>query len=331
MIDISIIVPVFNSEKFLNKCIESIINQTFHNYELILINDGSTDNSGIICDKYAKIYPFVSVIHQKNAGVSVARNVGLEASSGNYIMFCDSDDYVESNWCEIMFNTIEKNPNCSVVCNFCKENTSYSKAIPKINKDSNFINKQYYSYFEIYKLGVSFSVCGKIFNRDLIDKLKLRFEVGRPFGEDTLFSIKYMSHFKNFVLVPDVLYHYVDNSCSASYKYYANKYEYILPLFSMRLELIEKKEISNFCDAYFFILMDLLKNTMDSRSDMSILKKFKQNNKIMNTKEFRQCVELMSGEKESKLFLKIIKKHNYYLLWMFEQLQMIKFKLSKKE
>ena len=100
---ISIIVPIYNVELYLEKCIESIINQTYKDIEVILINDGSTDKSGIICDKYAKIDDRIIVLHKENGGVSSARNKGLDIAKGDYIAFVDPDDYIEPNMYEEMF------------------------------------------------------------------------------------------------------------------------------------------------------------------------------------------------------------------------------------
>ena len=97
---VSIIVPIYNSEKYMNKCIESILNQTLTEIEIILVNDGSTDNSGKIIDNYAKKDNRIKVIHQQNSGPSVARNKGISTAKGKYIGFVDSDDYIESTMYE---------------------------------------------------------------------------------------------------------------------------------------------------------------------------------------------------------------------------------------
>lgn len=106
--DISIIVPVYNVEKYLPQCLESLINQTYANIEIICVNDGSTDNSLEILDKYAKRDSRIIVINQKNSGVSVARNAALKIISGKYLMFVDGDDWIELNNCETAYNLIEK-------------------------------------------------------------------------------------------------------------------------------------------------------------------------------------------------------------------------------
>lgn len=101
---ISVIVPVYNVAPYLHKCVDSLLDQTYPDLEIILVDDGSTDGSERICDEYAGRYPHITVIHQKNAGLSVARNVGLEAASGEWIAFLDSDDWVEKNMYEVLFS-----------------------------------------------------------------------------------------------------------------------------------------------------------------------------------------------------------------------------------
>lgn len=107
-VEISIIVPVYNVEKYLERCLKSLISQTFENYEIILIDDGSSDNSGKICDEYAKRYEKIRVIHQKNAGLSAARNVGIKQSIAPYILFVDSDDTIDEFACEKLYETMMK-------------------------------------------------------------------------------------------------------------------------------------------------------------------------------------------------------------------------------
>lgn len=106
---ISVIVPVYNSEKTLVRCVDSILSQTFSDFELLLVDDGSTDSSGKMCDNYALKDKRVHVFHKKNGGVSSARNVGLDNASGKWVTFCDSDDYVNGNWLQIYLSFCSKN------------------------------------------------------------------------------------------------------------------------------------------------------------------------------------------------------------------------------
>lgn len=116
MPEVSVIVPVYNVEQYLCRCIDSILAQTFCDIEVILIDDGSKDTSGSICDRYAKKDSRVTVIHKENEGVSVARNCGLAIAKGKYIMFCDSDDYVETTWVEKLHYVINSNDVSIAIC-----------------------------------------------------------------------------------------------------------------------------------------------------------------------------------------------------------------------
>lgn len=117
---ISVIVPIYNVEEYLKRCIESIVNQTFKNLEIILVDDGSTDASGEICDKYAEKDTRIKVIHKKNGGLSSARNAGIDVAQGKYIAFLDSDDWIESNLYEYLYSLMKKNSASMAECDFIK-------------------------------------------------------------------------------------------------------------------------------------------------------------------------------------------------------------------
>ena len=133
---ITVIVPVYNVENYLNKCLDSLINQTYKNLEIIVINDGSTDNSGIICQEYAQKDNRIIYVEKENGGQSEARNMGLDRMTGSYVTFVDSDDWVESDYVETLYQKITEYQTDIAVGNYCKFNES----------DSNF----YFSY--IWKL-----------------------------------------------------------------------------------------------------------------------------------------------------------------------------------
>ena len=119
---VSVIVPVYNVEQYIRKCIESILNQTYNKMEIILVDDGSTDNSGIICDEYSKRDKRIKVIHKINGGLSDARNAGLDICTGDYIVFVDSDDYIKNNMIEMLHKDIlEKRADISV-CSYFFDN-----------------------------------------------------------------------------------------------------------------------------------------------------------------------------------------------------------------
>ena len=115
---VSVIVPVYTTETYLEKWLDSIINQDFNDYEIIIINDGSTDDSNKIINKYVEKYSNIKAFNKQNGGLSSARNLGIEKANGKYLMFVDSDDYIEPNMCEIMINTIKKYNVDIVRCNY---------------------------------------------------------------------------------------------------------------------------------------------------------------------------------------------------------------------
>lgn len=322
---ISVIIPIYNAEKCLHRCINSIINQTFYNIEIILIDDGSPDHCSDICDEYSKIDARIKVIHKQNAGVSSARNTGLNHALGEYIMFCDADDYVAPNWCEILYNQILNTPNAWIVSNIATVRDN------KIFITQNRLNSDFkLSYHDIFASSLSAYTVNKIYNKSILFENNIFFDESRKIGEDVLFNINYYLHCDSIIYLKEPLYYYCLNSQSASNKYQPNQFELNLELFSARLKVIQKNELEPFTNLYLYMFLRWLNNTMDKRNPMSFIQKMRYNNKMMNTEEFRFCVSHATGNNDSKLFMKIVKKHNYYLYWLFQKACVIKGKLFNR-
>lgn len=188
MPEISIIVPVYKVEKYLHRCADSILAQTFTDFELILVDDGSPDNCGAICDEYAAKDNRVRVIHKANGGVSSARNVGLDAAIGKYIMFCDSDDWTEPFWVEELYKTAEEHPDMCVVANMWSV-TGEEEICKPIGKTET--SKTAKTYYEIWENGVSPYTPNKIYRRDIIESNRLRFDPAIKLSEDLAFNLEY--------------------------------------------------------------------------------------------------------------------------------------------
>ena len=161
---ISIIVPIYNVGKYLPKCIESILNQTFKNFELILVNDGSTDNSGVVCDDYAKKDTRIKIVHKSNGGVSSARNAGLYVAKGEYIGFVDPDDYIDKNMYEKLYRLCIDNNSDIAICRFNREingkiqNKESTEEIIELNNME--------AMNELFKGNLyRFSLCNKLFSK----------------------------------------------------------------------------------------------------------------------------------------------------------------------
>lgn len=205
MINLSIIVPVYKVEKFLIKCIDSILSQTYENFELILIDDGSPDNCHKICDEYAEKDKRVIVIHQKNLGVSAARNAGMDIAKGEYIGFIDSDDYIVPEMYEMMINRMEKNHCDLVICgyDYVDEQGNVNRAF-EIKEDEVLSQREVmYKQYDILPT-IRFGIWNKLFKRELIQNL--RFPVGVHSAEDGVFLCEYLKKIKSALFIHQPYY-----------------------------------------------------------------------------------------------------------------------------
>lgn len=209
---VSVIVPVYNSEKYIKRCIESLICQNYKDIEIILVDDGSIDRSGEICDEYSKKDSRVITIHKKNGGVSSARNVGLKSAKGDFITFCDSDDWVEKDIYEILVNAINESHSEIACCKYITENLNLSnkhleaKLIDRETAVKLVINNNEYGGY----------LWNKMFSRNVIyDKGLILFNEDIHILEDQLFVIKAISNCKKVSIIDSRLYHYEQNEGSA--------------------------------------------------------------------------------------------------------------------
>ena len=211
---VSIIVPVYNCEEYIEKCIISILNQTYKYIELILVNDGSIDNSGYLCDVFAKLDSRVKVTHMKNLGVSSARNQGIKVATGKFIQFVDSDDYIEPNMIEVLTNEINKNVDI-VLCGYrriFKENNGIINAIDvSLNNQVNITKKIFLNEFGIlFKNYYINYLWNKLYVADIIKKFNIQFDDSINWGEDLMFNLQYLGYCKNITIVNKHLYNYVN-------------------------------------------------------------------------------------------------------------------------
>ena len=230
---VSIIVPIYNAEKYMEKCINSILNQTLNDIEVILVNDGSSDNSATIADNYAKNDLRVRVIHQRNSGPSVARNNGIKLATGKYVGFVDSDDYIENTMYEKLFNIANDNQVQLAMCNYREIHTYdnrkeevksnliiYSKK--DILKDiiSTFSKSQNYGFYSLWN---------KIYMREWLVETGIELDINRDHGEDWWFNINVFSKLESFICIEDCLYNYIHiNKESLMIKYRENQFDLFL-------------------------------------------------------------------------------------------------------
>lgn len=204
---ISIIVPVYNMEQYLDRCMDSILNQTYENLEIILVDDGSTDKSSLMCDEYAKKDPRIKVVHKVNGGLSDARNAGLDVATGAYIGYVDSDDWIEPDMYEKMYQAcIEYNAQV-VVCRYAqvyRDKTVKNDTDNVVAFDREKLLGYYICDSDDYK--IYNSVWSKLFKRELVDGVK--FPVGKN-SEDIMYTTKAFCKADKGVYIDKCLYNYV--------------------------------------------------------------------------------------------------------------------------
>lgn len=202
---ISIIVPVYKVEKYINECIDSILAQTFKDFELILIDDGSPDRSGEICDEYAGKDKRIKVIHKKNEGVSIARNTGIELAKGKWIYFVDSDDWIESDLLDCFINNLSEKTDLYFI-GFTAE-TATSRTMTVVFDDMAFDNKETAIKYIYEKNGFGVT-WNKLFSSKIIKESNIRFNVKLNSYEDELFTLDYCKYVNNIKTISYSGYHY---------------------------------------------------------------------------------------------------------------------------
>lgn len=295
---ISIILPVYKVEKYLNKCIDSILNQSFKDFELIIIDDGSPDKCGEICESYSKFDERIKVIHKKNEGLSSARNLGIDRASGEYLAFIDSDDYINERMFEILYIYAKKTDADITLCNFRKVFEEYGyKQIKKLDVEINTYDnigalKQLYN-----KSSVEFTVAwNKLYKRGLFSDL--RYDVGKV-HEDEFIIHKLLFKSKKIVHIPLELYYYVQRENSIVKVFNYKRFD-IITAHSNRVDFFKDKKLKElkyqseviyiaiFFETYYrgkFLIENSHKDLLCMRNNYK--KRFKSllNNPILNWKE----------------------------------------------
>lgn len=208
---VSVIVPVYNVEAYVEECIESVLAQTWEDYELILVDDGSTDGSGMILDRYGEMDVRINVIHKKNGGLSSARNAGLDAATGKYIYFLDGDDRMLRNLLETVIPEMDRGYDLVAFdYTFLPHNPDYHGYIKK-RTEYLLDDKKLPDFLcnEVFRGKTHWEAWNRMFVRELIEKNGIRFVDNRKiFAEDLCFQLFYLAFTQRILLIPDVLYEY---------------------------------------------------------------------------------------------------------------------------
>lgn len=291
---ISVIVPVYNVEKYLRKCIDSIRKQTYLNLEIILVNDGSTDNSDKICNEYAKEDKRIRVINKTNGGLSSARNSGLEVANGTFIAFVDSDDWIESNMIEKMLSVALKEKADIVHCGIKQvgENGDIYKVLFEDNIILNSNDEILRAYFTEE---ISVIVCNKLFKRKVIDNIRM---IEGKNNEDNMYCIEVLLRTNKLVSISDAFYNYLQRNDSITKAQFTEKRMDAIYSGNYVLNICDKyaKEYSNYakinlCLICYYLYQDLMISNNQNKAEYKeqIIKEFNKNyTQIKKTNEIKQ-------------------------------------------
>lgn len=290
---VSVVMPIYNVEKYLPECLDSVINQTYKNLEIILVDDGSPDNCGKICDEYSKKDSRIKVIHKANGGVSSARNAGIDLSTGEWIWFCDPDDWVEKNLISDALNTALNDE--TDMCFFDYEifNEACSQKVYAIHSD----NVVFYQIKNIDTFITYFSAMGSIcyfIVKSQVIKEKLYFDEKINFCEDELFKFMIYDKISSFSYLHKTLYHYrqSENSAVGSILKKKNYPEMMIDIYRKMVEVISHGNYpenavtvanARYLSRIGYVLAIAFQDRFSLKCDYEMIKKY------MSTDEYKQA------------------------------------------
>ena len=303
---ISIIIPVYKvKEKYLRKCIESAINQTYSNIEVILVDDGTPDNCGDICDEYAFKSNKVKVIHQENTGLSAARNRGVRESNGEWIMFLDGDDYIDLNTCELVSKACDIQ-DLDIICfSYIRENNNKTKICELNGLDERVYigNECEYLMEKVLDYHAHFSTayCKLIRKQYILDNNIFHNEILKQGAEGIEFNIRLFEKVNKVLILKKYLYHYIYNDMSISNKHDEKNHYYVLSCFDEIKKYIEK------CKNSERLLQMLYNRMLNVISTIAISGYFSPQNK----EHFKDKVKKYKGILDKPIVKESIKNATY--------------------
>lgn len=287
---ISVILPVYNVEKYLDKCLNSLINQTYQNLEIILVDDGSPDNSGKICDDWTTKDSRIKVIHKENGGVSSARNLGLDTATGNYITFLDPDDYVDLQMYEKMLSAIHAQNADMAMCGMTNvyelnglEEIVVEENLPNININSQtylLLNNKFRKNGVLYTDTIMGSVCRCLFNKSLISTT--RFEKVM-ICEDLVFVSDIFKKNPLIAVVNEHLYYYLQRPTSALHSINLKKIESRLEAIELLYNRLNESVDKSVMGALLFAEYSGCTSKLIANYSIKEVKKFINNNQFINS------------------------------------------------
>lgn len=324
---LSIIIPIYNTGIYLHKCIKSVLSQTIEDFELILVDDGSKDESGKICDEYAASDSRVRVIHKENQGVSIARNTGIKEAKGEYIGFIDSDDWIDKDMYESMYLKAMEH-NADIV--MCDARTVYDNKPSEPDTISGLPGSVLLKKSDVSPKilkEIAGSACRCIYRRDVILNNEIIFPEGMPLSEDRVFNILAMGCSNSLFYIKKSFYNRYIRKGSAVSKYYENMLDIVLDVRERMQNALEKtwndKEyIAEYEKQMLQMVILSLNNEFYKTNKKTFAKKYKAIKKICDNETIK---EIIINSKNDDIRVKLIMKKNIFLLCIIAKLLNIKY------
>lgn len=324
---VSVIVPVYNAEKYLKECVDSIVNQTYNNFEVILINDGSIDNSKNICEEYEKKYENIKVLNIENHGVSYSRNLGIEQSNGEYIIFIDSDDYIKENMIEELIKIQEEHEDEFLIYNYSKVYNEIEKN--KCNVPDKSISKKELldKFFVYYNNLIINPPWNKMYKSKIIKDNNIRFNINFKIGEDLLFNLEYFKYCDKIKILDDSYYYYRINPSSVTNKYRENYYENQNYLLNKIRNLLEENQAFNeenqnaYREHKCNSIINSIQNLFIKSCPLSNSQKKEEIQKLVTLKEANYLKDMKYDLLQLKILRKLIIRKNVNLIIVFSVLK----------
>lgn len=338
---VSVIVPVYKVEQYLDRCIDSIVNQTYQRLEIILVDDGSPDSCGAMCEDWCKKDKRIRVVHKENQGLGYARNTGLDYATGDYVVFIDSDDFISHDYVEKLLTPMIESSADLVVGGFIRKYKSGKEiSNPVVHEKKVVTQENIISDILLPVLGASeesqndvereMCVWRNMYKMDLIKKLMLRFVSEREYvSEDIFFNMRYFMNIRKACLIPDCIYYYWDNESSLTNTYREDRFEKYCKMLKTQIAILEEFGIYEVAKTrvYRTYLMKVRKCiSLLAICSMSWRRKVENCTNILETKEFQdvllQYMQLTNLRGKQKVFSSLMSKKRaellliiYYLLY----------------
>lgn len=326
---ISIIVPVYNAEEYIKKCINSILNQTFGEIEVILINDGSTDRSLEILREYESKDSRIRIINQNNSGPSVARNKGIKVASGDYIGFVDSDDYIEQEMYEVLYKTAIADRAQITMCNY-KEVHIYNNT--SLLSDHKLQEGKLYNRYEIEHDIISkfsksenygfYSLWNKLYHKEWLLSTDILMDESRDHAEDWWFNIQLFSQLESFICSSKTLYNYIHiNQTSLMRKYRENQFDLCLDgrkklIATIKDDLIDYRDLNTrFIFEYLGYILNTVKNVENKNKCYLLVE-----NVLKNTEVQKSCRNHYKLSFKHNIFLYFVLRKNIKMVILLSRL-----------